>query len=196
MASHSCRRASVRCGVKQSQIEGSPTSNKAVKSTIHVASDNLPLCHVKRRKPLFDGPFLTMGWPDAARRFTRLPQRVAGSKFFASRFLVHKSRRRRHHLFVHPERLALDNPTLVAVDLDFADHGEQALDRRRDRVRDMEANGSPVTVDHIIGLAIVQRSLLLAGGLRESLPGPVSFRFINAQCPHQGARPSAILAKS
>jgi len=120
-----------------------------------------------------------VGRPTAPRRFAGLIKRVAIAQRLAGRLPPDKSRRRRHSLIVDAKGVAAE--PLPAVEVvsawDDLDESHEPLNRRDDRVWNVKANRSALRILHIVRPAVIRRQLLFAGGLRKSLPGPVSFRF-------------------
>jgi hypothetical protein len=84
-----------------------------------------------------------MGWTDAARCFARLAQRLAAPKFLAGCLLVNEPRRRRDDHVIDAEGVAFEEPALVTIYLDLANHRKEAINRRRDRMRNAEHGSEP-----------------------------------------------------
>lgn len=117
--------------------------------------------------------------PTAPRRFTPLIQGLAIAQRLAGRLSPDESRRRRYRLLVDAEGVAAEPLPAVEIVIawDDLDESHEPLGRRNDWMRNVKANRSALSILHVVWPAVIRRPLLLAGGLRESLPGPVSFRF-------------------
>ena len=157
------------------------------------------LCHARlpqaHHLQPFYAPFLAVRRPAAPRRFTRLIQRIAIAERLAGRLTPDESRRRCHRLFVDAKGIAAEPLPAVEVvsSWDDLDESHEPFDRRNNRMRNMKANRSALRVDHVVRPAIIRRPLLLAGGLRQSLPGPVARRLLHCHPFKVLIRPWALI---
>lgn len=121
----------------------------------------------------------------ASRRLAGWIKRLIVLELFAGRFLINKTLRRRDGQIVDAKSVAADPPPTIVFGVigagDGSDERHKTLDRRDNWMRNMKSNRLPLGVEHKVRLAIAHRPFL-AGRLRESLPHPISRRFLRHKC--------------